>query len=226
MRSRAGWLALCLATLVACLPTEPAGADGDPASDFLLITTVFVPFNKPSQPQIDRLKATVAAAEQRGYEIRVAVIGAPQDLGAVPDLFGRPSTYARFLGSELVGQYRGRLLVVMPQGYGFSIKGKADESGAKPLVGLAPPAGPSSDDLTAAAAAAVRALALGSGVQVPVIPLKAAVTPGTGDSGSSSVRRWLLFGGVGAIIVAVVVLSLLFWPTRGDAEDDDEPDPD
>jgi hypothetical protein len=225
MRSRAGWLLLCLATLVACLPAAPANADGDPASDFLLFAPVFVPFNRPSQPQLDRLKATVDAAKQGGYTIRVALIGSRQDLGAVPDLFGRPSTYARFLGSELVGSYRGRLLVVMPQGYGFSIKGKADESGAKPLVGLAPPAGPSSDDLTAAATAAVRVLALGSGVQVPVIPLKPAVTPG----GSSSVGRWLLVGGVGAIIVAVVVLSLLFWPTRGDdddEDDDDDPDPD
>jgi hypothetical protein len=212
---------LCLATLVACLPAAPANADGDPASDFLLFAPAFFPFNRPSQPQRDRLLATVEAAKQRGYTIRVAVVGSRQDLGAVPDLFGRPSTYARFLGSELVGGYRGRLLVVMPQGYGFSIKGKADESGAQPLAGLAPPASQSSDDLTAAATAAVRALALGSGVQVPVIPLKPAVTAG----GSSSVRRWLLVGGVGAIIVAAVVLSLLFWPTRGD-EDDDEPDPD
>jgi hypothetical protein len=225
MRSRAGWFALCLATLVACLPAAPANADGDPASDFLLFAPVFFPFNRPSQPQRDRLLATVEAAKQRGYTIRVAVVGSRQDLGAVPDLFGRPSTYARFLGSELVGRYRGRLLVVMPQGYGFSIKGKADQSGAQPLVGLAPPAGPSSDDLTAAATAAVRALALGSGVQVPVIPLEAA-NPGTnGDSGSSSVRRWLLFAGVGAMIVAVVVLLILFWPTRGD-DDEDEPDPD
>jgi hypothetical protein len=215
---------LCLATLVTCLPAAPANADGDPASDFLLFATVFAPFDRPSQPQLVRLLATVEAAKQRGYTVRVAVIGSRQDLGAVPDLFGRPSTYARFLGSELVGVYGGRLLVVMPQGYGFSIKGRADKSGARPLVGLAPPAGPSSDDLTAAATSAVRALALGSGVQVPVIPLKAAVTPGTGDSGSSSVRRWLLFGGAGAIIIAVVVLSLLFWSTRGD--DDDKPDPD
>jgi hypothetical protein len=167
--------------------------------------------------------ATVEAAKQRGYTIRVAVVGSRQDLGAVPDLFGRPSTYARFLGSELVGRYRGRLLVVMPQGYGFSVKGKADPSGAKPLVGLAPPAGPSSDDLVAAAAATVRALAQGSGVQVPVIPLK--TDSASGDSGSSSVQRWLLFGGIGAIVVAVAVLSLLFWPTRGGAGED-EPDPD
>jgi hypothetical protein len=215
MTRRVGRLVTCLVMLAVCLPAPPASADGDPASDFLLITSVFVPFNKPSQPQIDRLKQTVAAAKQRGYEIRVAVVGGRQDLGAVPDLFGRPSTYARFLGSELVGRYRGRLLVVMPQGYGFSIKGKADKAGAQPLAGLAMPAGASPDDLTAAATAAVRRLAEAAGVQVPVIPLKTVTTPGTaGGGGSTSVHRWLLFAGLGVMILGVGVLLVLFWPTR------------
>ena len=55
-----------------------------------------------------------------------------------------------------------------------------------------------------------------------------AVSPGTGDSGSS-VRRWLLVAGVGTIIVAVVMLLfVLFRPIHGtaDDEDEDEPDPD
>jgi hypothetical protein len=205
---------MCLAMLVVCLPAPPASADGDPASDFLLITPVFVPFNRPSQPQIDRLKQTVAAAKQRGYEIRVAVVSGRQDLGAVPDLFGRASTYARFLGSELVGRYHGRLLVVMPQGYGFSIDGKADKAGAQSLAALAPPASASPDDLTAAATAAVRRLAQTAGVQVPAIPLKATTTPGSAGGGSSSVRSWLLFIGLGVMILGVVVLLVLFWPTR------------
>jgi hypothetical protein len=225
MRRRAGWLILCLATLLACLPVAPASADGDPASDFLLFAPVFLPFNRPSQPQIDRLKATVKAAKQHGYEIRVAVIGGPQDLGAVPDLFGIPSTYAKFLGSELVGRYRGRLLVVMPQGYGFSINGKADKAGAQPLAELAPPAGASPDDLTAAATAAVRQLALAGGVQVPVIPLEAATSPSTtSGGGSTSVRRFVLYFGLGGMVLGAVVLLILFWPTRDDDEDDPDPD--
>ena len=222
MRRRAGWLTLCLAMLVACLPSPPASADGDPASDFLLYAPVFVPFNRPSQPQIDRLKATIAAAKQRGYTIRVAVIGGRRDLGAVPDLFGNPSTYARFLGSELVGLYRGRLLVVMPQGYGFSVKGKADKAGAQPLAGLPPPSGASPDALTAAATVAVRKLAQGAGVQVPVIPLAASTPPTADSNGSNRIQHLLLFAGIGAAILAVVVLMILFWPTRAE----DEPDPD
>jgi hypothetical protein len=228
MTRRAGWLAMCLAMLVICLPAPPARADGDPASDFLLFTPVFAPFTGASLPQINRLKATVAAAKHGGYEVRVAVVSGRQDLGAVPDLFGRPSTYARFLGSELVGQYRGRLLVVMPQGYGFSIKGKADKAGARPLAGLALPASASPDDLTAAATAAVRRLAQVAGVQVPVIPLKAVTTPSTtGGGGSTSARRWLLFAGLGVAILGVVVLMLLFRPTRDrDGRDPDERHPD
>lgn len=222
MTRRAGCLAVFLAMLVACLPAPPAGADGDPASDFLLFAPVFVPYNRPSQPQIDRLKATVAAADQRGYTVRVAVIASRQDLGAVPDLFGRASTYARFLGSELVGRYRGRLLVVMPQGYGFSIKGKADRAGARPLAGLAPPPSASPDDLTAAATAAVRQLAKGSGVDVPVIPLAAATIPSTGGGGSTNLTRIVVVLGIGGVVLAAAVLLILFWPAR----EDDEPDPD
>jgi hypothetical protein len=214
-------LLACLALCALVVPAVPAHADGDPASDFLLIAPLFYPYNRPSQPQIDRLKATIQAAKQRGYIVRVAVIGSRNDLGAVPDLFGRPATYARFLGSELVGRYRGRLLVVMPQGYGFSIGGKPNTAGAQALAAfLPPPANASSDDLMTAAAGAVRRLAAKAGVQVPAIPLKSAtIAPSTGG-GSMSTTRLVVLLGVGILALTTIVLVILLWP----GGDEDEPD--
>ena len=46
------------------------------------------------------------------------MIGSRTDLGAVPQLFGKPGTYAKFLGAEIRTFYTGRLLIVMPQGIG------------------------------------------------------------------------------------------------------------
>jgi hypothetical protein len=81
-------------------------ADGDPASDFLLAQPTFVPFDaNVSKARADELTAIVAEAKKRGYTIRVALIAKPFDLGAVPSLYGKPKTYARFLGQELFFLY-------------------------------------------------------------------------------------------------------------------------
>ena len=66
------------------------------------------------------LTAVVTAANKAGFKIRVAVIGSAYDLGSVTALWRKPQTYARFLGAELAFVYRQRLLVVMPNGFGFN----------------------------------------------------------------------------------------------------------
>jgi hypothetical protein len=48
--------------------------------------------------------------------VRVALIASRTDLGGVPQLFGKPTTYARFLASELQFVYPNKVLIVMPQG--------------------------------------------------------------------------------------------------------------
>src|SRR5207237_7951332 len=75
-------------------------------------------------PMAAQLAAATAAAARAGRPVRIALIATRQDLGAVPSLFGHPAAYARFLGSELQFVYRGRLLVVMPQGAALSQKGR------------------------------------------------------------------------------------------------------
>jgi hypothetical protein len=116
-------LATAAALAVLLCAAAPARADGDPASDYLVTQDVYLPVftideQIPAKLQ-ERLQAVVASAKKRGYRIRVAVIASRLDLGAVPSLWLRPQTYARFLGLELRLVYRGRLLVVMPNGFGF-----------------------------------------------------------------------------------------------------------
>jgi hypothetical protein len=107
------------AAVAAAFLAATALADGDPASDVLFQEKLFLPYSTAVSPDIAKsLRAAIPAS------LRVALIAAPQDLGSVPSLFGKPSTYARFLGAELQFVYTGRLLVVMPQGAALSQHGK------------------------------------------------------------------------------------------------------
>jgi hypothetical protein len=160
---------LALVALLACLVLAPvARADGDPASDYLLTQPVFLPPDVVISPSDSkRLTEVAAAAKKRGYEIRVAVIGTRYDLGSVGALYRQPRRYAVFLGQELRFVYKGRLLVVMPNGYGVSQGGKPWPAAQRIADRLAAPgtAGPA---LATGAANAVRRLAAAAGVSVPV----------------------------------------------------------
>jgi hypothetical protein len=113
-------LAVGVLAAAAALAVPRALADGDPASDVLLTRSVFVPYGAPvSQAVVTQLETVVARARKAGYPIKVAIVRVPYDLGAVTSLYGKPQVYARFLGRELMFLYRGRLLIVMPQGYGY-----------------------------------------------------------------------------------------------------------
>ena len=98
-----------------------ARADGDPASDYLVSGQVFVSSQQGVESSAQRnLLATVGAANRAGFAIRVAIISSDYDLGSITALWRKPALYARFLGLELAPAYRGRLLVVMPNGFGLS----------------------------------------------------------------------------------------------------------
>ena len=224
MRRFAALAFVVLGATVALQPAAPARADGDPCSDYLLVGSLCVPNNpRPSQPQIDRTQKTIDAAKQGGYEIRVAVIGSPTDLGSVPVFFGRPAPYAKFLDAELQSAWTGKLLVVMAAGYGVRDHTKPYLAGVKALQGLPPPANGTPDALMAAAAVAVRKLAASEGVKVPVIQLaKTEVPPATGSgSGSTSFVKYALLLAAGLVVLGVIVAAILFWP---DGEDEPEPD--
>ena len=107
------------------LSASVARADGDPASDYLVARQVFVSSQRVVDSQAQReLLATVAAANRSGFPIRVAIISSDYDMGSITALWRRPALYARFLGLELASAYKGRLLVVMPNGFGFNGPGQ------------------------------------------------------------------------------------------------------
>jgi hypothetical protein len=180
-----------VAAATVCVPV--ARADGDPASDYLLAQKTFLPFDaKISAARAMQLNTIVADAKEKGYTIRVALISKPFDLGAVPSLWLKPKTYARFLGQELFFVYKGRLLVVMPNGYGVSKGGRAVASGQRVVDGLPEP-GNGGDALTLAATKAVQRLAAQEGVKVAI--------PKASSSGSSNNDRIVLAAIAGGIVV-------------------------
>jgi hypothetical protein len=195
----------CLAMLVAVLAAAaPAQADADPASDVLYTRDLFLPYSEKVSPQVEKdLLSAIERAKARGKPIRVALIASKDDLGGVPQLFGNPLYYARFLDAELQFVYTGRLLVVMPQGAALAKGGRlvADKSviAAKP--------GPGSDGLARTAAQLVDAISSGKVAPSAAGEGTGATPPATESSSSSSLPVGLLAGIAIAVVLAVIGVS-------------------
>jgi hypothetical protein len=158
-------LGLLAVVLVAAFAAQAAHADGDPASDYLLGQKVFLPYDaKFPAKQSAELTALIGAANKAGFKIRVAVIWSAYDMGAVTTLWRKPRTYAKFLGLELGFVYKQRLLVVMPNGFGFNWPKHPPAAEYALLSTIAIPRG--ATGLLTAAQAAVTKLAAAHGVQV------------------------------------------------------------
>jgi hypothetical protein len=160
-------LSLLVAALAACALAGTARADGDPASDYLLVQKVFLPFDaKFPQKRQAEFVALVNAANASGFKIRVALISSAYDLGAITALWRKPRPYARFLGAELAFVYKQRLLIVMPNGFGFHWLRHPVEREYSVLSKI--PIKPGSVGLLDAGTTAVRRLAADSGVKLVV----------------------------------------------------------
>jgi hypothetical protein len=183
--------------VVALLAAPIARADGDPASDYLLGQSTFIPFDDGiPKAYAAQLANTVAEAKARGYAIRVALIGTRYDLGSVTVLYNQPKRYARFLGQELFFVYKGRLLVVMPKGLAVSKAGKPLPA-EQAVVDRIPAPGPGGAALAAAATQAVARLAANAGVVFPL--------PKLGPSGGSSTNRDRLeIAGIALVVVLIL----------------------
>src|SRR4051794_37571016 len=141
--------ALTIAVLLAVALPAAARADGDPASDVLLLQDVFTPYApQVPKPVSDGLSQTLKKARASGYPLKAAIIASKNDLGSVPQFYGRPQPYASFLEREIAFNKPEPLLVVMAAGYGVS------QAGSKAVATVAKqdkPASASSDALGRAA---------------------------------------------------------------------------
>jgi hypothetical protein len=215
-------VALALVAAAAAATTRPPAAlgDGDPASDVLAYQPVFFPYQAAPAGLRRELNGLVRSANGQGYRIRVAVIQSRRDLGSVPTLFGRPSVYARFLGSELSSFWRQRVLVVMPSGYGLAqgahlvkhagVLRIRENARSGPDVAvlrrLPPPGGSTAADVVKAAARAVRALAARHDITLVSAP------PATSSGGAN--RDPALAAAVAAVVGLTSGLLWFLWRTR------------
>jgi len=157
-------LALLVTVVVAGFPSS-AWADGDPGSDVLVYQNLFVGADAGlSVAQQAELGDLLTSAGRAGFPIRVAIIATKTDLGAVTALWGQPRAYASFLGIELSLAYKQRLLVVMPDGYGFNWPGHSPTSSYQALAKIR--IGPGGTGLLDAAREAVTSLAGAEGIKL------------------------------------------------------------
>jgi len=197
-------IGVLLVLLAASVLTPAALADGDPASDVLIVQKVFYPYysNTPKD-SVEQLNATVAEANKKGFPIRVAVITSPYDLGAVSALWGKPQPYARFLSLELAFAFKGPLLIVSPKGYGYVDRTKPVP--AKLALVRTVPIGKGNEGLVESADRAVRRLATNAGVQLPA--------PAPKSSGSGSSMDTIVIA-IAAALGALLVIAIELFRRR------------
>ena len=162
-------LAVVLAALITLGAPATAQANGDPASDYLLGQKLFLPFGgKADEAKVAKLQKLLDSATKDGYPIRVAIIRGPDDLGTARALMNKAQRYAEFLGLELSFVYRNRLLVVLPNGFGSSVKGDPNPKATKVLARIPPPGSDVTKQVEAATLAVQRlAASEGHTLEIP-----------------------------------------------------------
>lgn len=199
---------LALAVALVVVSGGAARADSDPASGYLVANQVFLSSQSTAtSPAQRQLVAAVAAANRAGFAIRVAVISSSYDLGSVTELWEKPRTYARYLGVELSrASSRQRLLVVMPNGFGFNWPGHPSARSYR-LLATVPPGSGAGASLAASAEVALRRLASTSGVALP--PSQPVAAGGSARPGSAGTVTIIgaVAGGIAALVAFAVVVT-------------------
>ena len=195
------------AALVAGVIAAGSRADGDPASDYLLLQNVYLPTRPPSQAAVSSLERAVDGVYAHGDRVKIALIYDAEDLGSIPSLLGNANGYAQFLGIELGLWYVGPLLVVMPTGFGVYDGGRSTAAEEKVLQSI-PVSAASPDDLTRSATEAVAALAAARALSSPDIkaPLVTA-HPATAKRGKAAALRFDVFDDSGRSQAVVRVFA-------------------
>ena len=211
-------LALLVAAAALGSAAPAALADADPPSDVLLLQSVYYPYQPPVSDKLRRtLDKVVLDAKTAGYPVKVAMVESTVDLGAIPQLFGRPAEYAPFLGREIAFKSKDPLLVVMsPAIATFNVTPKAQQA----IQGIKIDTSKQSDGLVAAAIEAVPKMATASGHPVAAVPVPS--TGGGGKKSGGGTSPLIVFGAP----VLLVALAALVAALRRRGEDEDDGDED
>ena len=199
-----------LAVAAVLLAPSSASADGDPASDVLILQDVYLPYAPGIPADLGRtITDLLKETRKAGFPLKVAIIAQPKDLGAVPQFFGRPQPYAPFLESEIAFNKKRPLLTVMPTGYGVAAM---PAGAANALAGFAPPKSAAGEDLGRAAVGAILKLSKAAGHPVPAPKI-----PTAGGGGGGGTSPLIVFGVPVALLALGGALAAL--RRRQDAQD-------
>jgi hypothetical protein len=231
--------ALAAALLVALAAAGGARADGDPASDFLYLGTLFPSLASPANGKNgNELRGLLKAARADGLPIKVALISTKTDLGQYPQLFSTPQRYADLLASEIAiyKALKAPVIVVTPNGLaaaGREPRGKkfvdiTHARAAQLLAGIATPPHADGETLAGAAIDAVRQVAKADGHPLPehVQPVGSSGSPT--PQGKKGINGWLVAGIVAALFFAAwlvfeIVATIRERRRRNGEEPEDEP---
>ena len=209
-------LALISALIGGTALSPAARADGDPGSDVLVYQPLFLAADSGiSVAEQVKLGNLIHDADKAGLPLRVAIIARRDDLGAVTQLWQQPQAYARFLGIELSLAYKGRLLVVMPNGLGFHWPGHSVASSYSVLARIRTGSGAA---LATAAEQAITSLAAATGAHLSHSATVAAPTshPASSREASGTVRsaststRALAFLTLALLAAAIIAARVLY----------------
>jgi hypothetical protein len=125
-------------------------------------------------------------------------------MGSVTALWQKPRTYARFLGEELSFVYKQRLLIVMPNGFGFNWPKHSPASEYALLARV--PIPPVAAGLIAAAQTAVQRLAAAAGVKVTASAEATGTSPAQRNAHD---RLVILAAALAAMLLAAAVRLVL-----------------
>jgi hypothetical protein len=205
---RATALLMAMTALVTVGAADLALADGDPASDVLLFQDAYLPyFPPPSKPEAQTLSRLLGQVRRDGYPMKVALIQSNGDLGAYPDLLGRPDDYAKLLESELaIRVKKPHLLIVMADG-GLAGRNLGPDA-ERILDGIEIDTAAESDGLVRAALRAVAEIASANGHETAVPEIKANELPKAPD-GPSHTALYVLSAVIAALGLALIALSFV-----------------
>ena len=206
---------LGVAALAAAAPA--ALADADPPSDVLLLQDVYYPYQPPVSDKLRRtLDKVVLGSKKAGYPVKVAMVESAVDLGAIPQLFGRPAEYAPFLGREIAFKSKNPLLVIMPAGIATNnVSAKAQQA----IQGIKIDTSKQSDGLVAAAIEAIPKMATASGHPVAAVPVPSG---GDGKKSGGGTSPLIVFGAPVLLVALAALVAAL--RRRGEDEEDDDGD--